>query len=128
MLCSLCEGLCSVYIASMAFNYYIKRLTESSIFVALHFKYQLLRDYSKYCGEKVCALLIHLCVAESVAQQRDYVMNCRLWFCHGRTWGLCSPSGLWGSPWPAATYLRRTADPSVTGQLTGKGRDDSCSS
>lgn len=72
--------------------------------------------------------MIHLCVAESVAQQRDYVMNCRLWFCHGRTWGLCSPSGLWDSPWPAATYLHRTADPSVTGQLTGKGRDDSCSS
>lgn len=78
-------------------------------------------------GKKVLALLIHLCVTESIAQHRDYVMNCHLWFCHGRTWGLCSPSELWGSPWPAATYRHRTAGPSVTGQLTGKGRDGLCS-
>jgi hypothetical protein len=57
----------------------------------------------------------------------DCVINCCLWFCHGRTWGLCSPSGLWGSPWPAATYLQRTTGPFATGQLTGKERDSLCS-
>lgn len=40
--------------------------------------------------------------------------------CLGRTWGLCSPSGLWDFPWPVVTYPHRTVGHSVTGQLTGK--------
>lgn len=116
--------------ASMALDHCIKRLNlqNNEASVALYFKYQLIKRAFKILQEKrVLALLISLCVTESIAQPRDCVMNCRLWFCHGRTWGLCSPSGLWGSPWPAATYLHRTAGPSVTGQLTGKGRDGACS-
>lgn len=54
-------------------------------------------------------------------QTRDCLMS-HLSFCLSRIWGLSSPSGLWASPWPAATCPHRTVGPSVTGKWTGKGQ------
>ena len=117
-------------IANMALDHCIKRLNLQSneASVALYFKYQLLREYSKYSRKKKCLPFWLICVSQSqLLSPGTMWWTVAFWFCHGRTWGLCSPSGLWGFPWPAATYLHRTAGPSVTGQLTGKGRDGSCS-
>jgi hypothetical protein len=98
---------------------------KNEAFISFDFKYQLLREKSKYMIKKgLYFWLIYVPLKSNLNHTGTtwWLSSC---FCLVRTWGHCSPSGLWDSPWPAATYPHRRVGPSVTGHLTGKGRERS---